>query len=150
MIGLCVCCVIGSGCSRARAPDVLVRGLTSDGYFRLSGAWGRNKDAPTEPGTFSWGRSPWVPNGSLIIDLGDSPPFLATTGILFEVSSVSELANRVYILNMLWKRSEVPDQSIRLVVHIGEDGSMWLEPNGVMGQGEGYPFYKVGGPASRR
>jgi hypothetical protein len=138
---------VGVACSRSGADGRhKVDGLTDDLYVRLCGTWDRFLGVQKTPGTFSWGTARHVSNGSVDIDLGAVPPFLAAPWGLFQIRSVSETVTAQYLPKMVWKQAGVAERDILLVVHLNQDGSMWWEPNGIMGQGKDVPYYRLDGP----
>jgi hypothetical protein len=116
----------------------------------LCGIWVTHRGAQTEEGQFSWGKAMHVPMGSINIDLGADPPYLSLPGGLFHIRSVTAMGPEQLQLEMVWKRSNVEDVTVRLEVHFNADGTMWWVPNGIMGQGKDVTFYRIDGPKAAR
>jgi hypothetical protein len=121
-------------------------GLTVDTYYALCGVWVQNPGVVTQGTQFSWGKAQHVPQWSTDIDLGAQPAFMTVPGGLFEIREVATAERGVYTLRMAWKRSSVEETPVNLVVHVNEKGSMWWEPNGIMGQGRDVVYVKIDGP----
>ena len=148
---LALAVLAAASCNRAEGqPVTKLAGMTEDIYYGLCGIWVIHRSAKTVEGSFSWGKAQHVPQGSVNIDLGAEPPFLTLPGGLFHIRSVATAGVDQLRLELTWKRSGVEDTTVKLVVHFNEDGSMWWEPNGIMGQGPEVLYYKIDGPKKDR
>ena len=84
-----LCLLLGAltACAESADPDLV--------DVESSGVSGVYTDLPDSSrrveGEFSWGVSSYVPNGSVIVDLGATPPYLSLPGLTIPVLAWSKL-----------------------------------------------------------
>ena len=127
-----------------------IEGLNSETYYLLCGIWDETdgtEDAVAQE--FSWGRSRYRPNCSLVVDLGlDRPLLRYGRGACHEIERLVTRSDNLHELHL---RPACGGRRSPLTVHTDEAGrSIWFDDNGILPSGPDRRYLRIGGPGMRR
>jgi len=112
------------GCAESDEPTPSEAGVLQE----INGVYTAFTEAATSTEEFSWGQGEYVPQGSLVIDLGATAPYVREPGFRYDVVTFEAVDEQTVSMALeIESGSREGPLRFTAVFHILESGAIWIE-----------------------